>query len=137
MTSTGTITSSVKFSAMANRHKSATSREARCTKRHTIILGWKLLGPYPKRKVDIASGKFGRLLLRQVTEIGVIVNPICPFSCQVPHHLPILHKGWSFCRKFSSVYSNKYLESPVVNSVSVFAILKWLKTQCRLTRGSR
>ena len=127
----------MKLSAIANGHKSATPREAICTRRHTIILVWKLLGPYPKFRVDTAPGKIIRLLLPQVTEISVIVNPICPFCCQVSHHLPILHKGWSFCRKYRSAYSNKYLESrsPGVNRVNVFALLKWLKTQCRLTRG--
>ena len=88
MTLTGTVTFSVKFSAIADSHKSATSREARCTKRHSIILVWKLLGPYPKRKVDIAPGKFSRLLLRRVTEIGVIVNPIAPFAAKSPTTSP-------------------------------------------------
>ena len=115
----------------------AIPREARCIKRHTIILVWKLVRSYPKLKVDIAPRKFSRLLLPQITDIGVIVNSICPFFCRVPHHLPILHKCWSFCRKFRSVYSNKYLESRSlgVNSANAFVLLKWFKTQCRLTRG--
>ena len=114
-----------------NRHISAITREARCVNRHTILV-WKLLRCYPKLKVNIAPRKINRLFLPQVTEIGVIVNPICPFFCKVSHHLPILHEGWSFCRKFRRIYSNKYLESrsPGVNSANVFAFLKWLKTQC-------
>ena len=127
----------MKFAAIANRHISAITREARCVNRHTIILVWKLLRSYPKLKVDIAPRKISRLFLPQVTEIGVIVNPICPFFGQVLHHLTIFHKCWSFCRKFRSIYSHKYLESrsPGVNSANVFALLKWLQTQCRLTRG--
>ena len=114
-----------------NRHISAITREARCVNRHTILV-WKLLRCYPKLKVNIAPRKINRLFLPQVTEIGVIVNPICPFFCKVSHHLPILHEGWSFGRKFRRIYSNKYLESrsPGVNSANVFAFLKWLKTQC-------
>ena len=107
----------------------------RCVNRHTIILVWKLLRSYPKLKVYIAPREISRFFVLQVTEIGITVNPICPFFCQVSHHLPILHVGWSFCWKFRSIYSNKYLESrsPGVNSANVFALLKWLKTQCRLS----
>lgn len=90
---TSTVTSSVKFAAIANWHISAITREVRCVNRHTIILVWKLLRTYPKLKVDIAQREISRSFLPQVTEIGVIVNPICPFFCQVSHHLPILHKG--------------------------------------------
>ena len=94
----------------SNRHISAITREARCVNRRTILV-WKLLRCYPKLKVNIAPREINRLFLPQGTEIGVIVNPICPFFCQVSHHLPILHEGWSFCWKFRSIYSNKYLES--------------------------
>ena len=83
------VACNVKFVAMANRHISATPREAGCIKTHTIALGRELLRSYPNLKVNIATRKIGRLLLNQVTEVGVIVNPICPFSLpslsQPPH----------------------------------------------------
>ena len=104
---TSTVTSSAKFAVIASWHISAIMREARCVNRHTIILVWKLLRSYPKLKVYIAPREISRFFLLQVTEIGITVNPICPFFCQVSHHLPILHVGWSFCWKFRSIYSNK------------------------------